>query len=351
MKQKEYISNPFSLDFGAKPTLYISRADEEEKILKSFMSDIPSSHLFLIIGARGMGKTALMTSVTGKIKDDSSWIHIDVDSESNILQSLYYHLNNIAATSLSKIDVTLKLPVLSINFKWNDNEGDIRYELDKLLQIFKKNGRKILITIDEVVNSTEMRAFAAYYQHCIREEFPVFVLMTGLFKNVRALQNNRSLTFLRRATKITLGPLSEIRIAREFEKVLNLPEESAVSLARLTEGYSYAFQILGHLIFDSPDKTFSDEIYKDFKNELFDNSYEKIWEELSEKEKEVLKVISEYKDGVAVSTVKQQLNMDSNNFSTYRDSLQKSGLIEMSSYGVVKICLPLLDEYVIHFTF
>ena len=349
MKQKEYTSNPFSLDFGAKPTLYISRAEEEEKILKSFMSDVPSSHIFLIIGARGMGKTALMTSVTGRIKEDSSWIHVDVDSESNILQSLYYRLNNIAAMSFSKIDVSLNLSVLSINFKWNDNEGDIRYELDKLLQLFKKNNRKILITIDEAVNSSDMRAFSSYYQHCIREEYPMFVLMTGLFKNVRALQNNRSLTFLRRAAKITLGPLSEVRIAREFEKVLNLSEERAVFLSKLTEGYSYAFQILGHLIFDSDEKVFTDDIYKDFKNELFDNSYEKIWEELSEKEKSVVKTISEHKDGVAVATIKQQLNMDSNNFSTYRDTLQKSGLIEMSSYGMVKFCLPLFDEYVKNF--
>ena len=58
----KYSNNPFSLDFGAKPTLYISRSAEEEKILKTFLSDVPSSHIFLIIGARGMGKTVLMTS-------------------------------------------------------------------------------------------------------------------------------------------------------------------------------------------------------------------------------------------------------------------------------------------------
>lgn len=342
----KYSNNPFSLDFGAKPTLYISRSAEEEKILKTFLSDVPSSHIFLIIGARGMGKTALMTSVTKTIKENSSWNHIDVDSESNILQSMYYQLNNIAATTFPKIDVSLKLSILSIDFKWQDFDGDIRFELDKLLSIFKKNGKKVLVTIDEAVNSSEMRNFAAYYQHCIREELPLFVLMTGLFKNVRALQNNRSLTFLRRATKITLGPLSEVRISRTFEKVLGVPELEAVRLSKITEGYSYAFQILGHLIYDSDEKMFSDEIYKDFKSELFDNSYEKIWEELSDKEREVLCVISEHKDGIAVAEVKRTLNMDSNNFSTYRDILQKSGLVEMSAYGMVKTCLPLFGEYV-----
>ena len=344
MKHEEYTSNPFSLSLWAKSALYIRRADEEESILKTFLSVIPSSHIYVIIGARGMGKTTLMTSVTTKIKEDKSWIHINIDSEEPILQTMNYLLNNIAAKSLSPKNPSVPLPTMPINS--DSNDGDIRYDLDDLLLIIKNNGKKLIITIDDISNSSSIRTFTEYYLHCINVDLPLYVLMTGTYKNYRALYNNRTLSFLKRAAKITLGPLSEIRIAREVEKILNLPEDDAIKLAKLTGGYTYAFQILGHLIFDSGEKVFFDEIYKDFKTELFDNAYEKIWRELSEKEREVLKMISMYKDGGAVSILKQQLNMDSNNFSTYRDILQKSGLIYMSSYGKAKTSLPLFGEYI-----
>ena len=84
-----------------------------------------------------------------------------------------------------------------------------------MLKELKEEKKRLLITIDEVSNSKQMREFTNYFQHCLREELPVFVIMTGLYKNVRALQNNRSQTFLRRIPKITLEPLNFSRIMQK----------------------------------------------------------------------------------------------------------------------------------------
>lgn len=55
-----------------------------------------------------------------------------------------------------------------------------------------------------------------------------------------------NLTFLYRAPKIDLAPLGLGSIARTYQKVLNVPMERGKQLAKLTLGYSFAFQALGY---------------------------------------------------------------------------------------------------------
>lgn len=343
----KYKDNPFSLDFGAKPELYIPRVEEENKIYRSFLSDNPSTHLYLLIGARGMGKTALMTAIADKIRNEDNWIHIDLDSEDNTMQDYLFQLEDKTKIKLPKVKFSVNLKAVSLDVNWEEKACSIRLEIDKLLNVLASNNQRLLITIDEAVNSTQMREFASYYQHCIREKYPVFVLMTGLFKNIRALQNSRSLTFLRRATKIEITPLSIGRVSLEFEKILNISHEEAIKLAKLTGGYSYAFQMLGHLMFDADAKKLDDDVFRDYKYTLYENSYEKIWEELSDNERKVVEIIASSDDeDISVSDIKKKLAMDNNNFSTYRDTLIKSGVVLNTSYGNLGLCLPLFKDFV-----
>lgn len=343
MKYKE---NPFSLDFGTKPELYISRDEEEKKILGTFMSESPSTHLYILIGARGMGKTALMTAVVEKIKSGEKWICLDLDSEKNLMEDLYNQLQDTIKHRFPKLKLSINLKLINLDLSWEEKSGSIRLELDKLLGELNKHGLRLLISIDEAVNSAEMREFASYYQHAIREKYPIFVLMTGLFKNIRALQNNRSLTFLRRAAKIEIKPLSIPGIARKFEEALKMTSEDAVSTAKLTAGYSYAFQMLGHLIFDAKMDKVDDNILREYKYNLYDASYEKIWEELSDNERRVVEIIAGTDESISAMQIKEKLAMDSNNFSTYRDTLIKSGLVINTAYGKIDLALPFFREYV-----
>ena len=56
--------------------------------------------------------------------------------------------------------------------------------------------------------------------------------MTGLYKNIRALQNNRSQTFLKRAPRIVLGALSKTRIAQKYQEVFSLNPTEADEMAK-----------------------------------------------------------------------------------------------------------------------
>lgn len=47
------MDNPFSLSFGKKPNLYISRFSQTEQIIESFVSETPTTQSYMITAALG----------------------------------------------------------------------------------------------------------------------------------------------------------------------------------------------------------------------------------------------------------------------------------------------------------
>ena len=342
------MTNPFRLDFGAKPKLYIPRKSEEETILETFLSEEPSTHLYMIIGARGMGKTVLMTSISQKIEEHNGWLHIDLSSD-NTMVDFISELEDKCKNKLPKLSVSIDAKVFEIGLSGQEAQySTIKVELNKMLEKIKKNGTKVLITIDEAINSKAMREFAVYYQQCLRKDYPVYVIMTGLYKNIRALENNKSLTFLRRAERLNLEPLDSYIIASEYKDVLGMKFDDAVKASDLIEGYSYAFQMLGYLLYKNKKIKLDEDIISELKYALNEKSYEKIWEELSVNEQKICIEIGKANGDALASKIKAGLDMDDNNFSTYRMTLVKSGLISSNTArGKLSFVLPFFKDFVI----
>lgn len=82
------MNNPFTLSFGKKPLQYISRISQTNQILETFRSAVPSNQIFMITGVRGSGKTVMLTSIANELKQDDSWIVIELNPTRDLLQSL-----------------------------------------------------------------------------------------------------------------------------------------------------------------------------------------------------------------------------------------------------------------------
>ena len=80
--------------------------------------------------------------------------------------------------------------------------------LELMLENIKKHNKRLLISVDEVTNCEFVKVFVSSFQIFLRQDYPIFLLMTGLFENIYDLQNDKALTFLYRAPKIMLEPLS-----------------------------------------------------------------------------------------------------------------------------------------------
>ena len=340
------MKNPYTLLFGREPEQYIDRPAEAEEIIENFNYDNPSEQIYMITGVRGSGKTVFMTEISNRLKKNSDWIIVELSSESNLLEDFASHLasENSRAEIFKKAKINLSFWGFGLEVSHTAPITNIQTAITKMLETLKKHNKKILITIDEVINTKSMKEFASAFQIFMRQELPVCLLMTGLFENINELQNEKNLTFLYRAPKIYLNPLNQKEIADNYESTLKISKPDADEMAVLTKGYSFAFQVLGHFAWES-NGDFR-KITTKFKRYVAEYSYDKIWVELSNKDKDVLFGIAHTSSG-KISDIRNYLNITTNEFNPYSKRLIKKGLINGEQYGYVNFILPVFDEYVI----
>lgn len=338
------MNNIFTATFGQLPSSYINRERISEKICNDFCLDFPMSHIYIISGVRGSGKTVLLTNVSKTIGKINDWIVVDVNPNREILEQVasgIYENSHIKHLFVSKT-FSFSFHGFGFSIEGDTPVSNVKTILEKMLSVLKKQNKKILITIDEASNNLHMRSFAHDFQSLLRNDYPVYALLTGLYENVNSLQNNKNLTFLYRAPKIELGPLDKNLIQKEYKRIFaNVSEEVIVSLSELTKVYAFAYQVVGHLFSKYRDIS---KIYEELDRYLSIYVYDKIWSDLPENEKTYLKCFK--KDIMTTNEIVARTPYDEKSCSVYRDRLIKRGLIISVEYGKVALSLPRLDIFI-----
>ena len=339
-------NNPYSLVFGKEPREVIPRIAQTEELIQWFSGDPPSQQICMITGVRGSGKTVQMTIASSFFAAQKDWIVVELNADGNLLEGLVAKL--ASRNSLARIfhSSKINLSFFGVGLEVQDSVPitDAETALSQMLASLKKRKKKLLITIDEVTNTPQMRTFASAFQILVRQDLPVYLIMTGLFENIYELQNHKSLTFLYRAPKIQLTPLNIGAMTESYQSVLGISYERALSMAKKTRGYSFAFQVLGYLAWNlKNDEARLEAAYKQYLEEY---SYEKIWSELSETDKKAAKAIAASPDG-KVQGIRENLGMEANQFSPYRDRLIRKGIVSGAGRGFLRFTLPLFENFVL----
>ena len=344
-KSMGYKDNPFTIGYGDIPEKYIERTMQENQIMDTFLSEKPSTKTYILTGIRGSGKTVTMAKVASVIEKLSGWTVIRLTTETDMLLDLEAELakNPLIHELYEKPEFKLVLPVFEAS-RHNDAPTGVHIaNIRSILKVMQKLQKRLLIVIDEAVNTSTMREFIQAYQTYVSERLPVFLLMTGLFENVDALQNEKNMTFLTRAPRIALQPLKIRNIADIYKEVFDINIAEATRMAEYTKGYPYAFQLLGYVKWLYPRE--SDEVILNRYDEMLeDYSYTKIWSDLSELDRKVFWAISQSSGG-KVEEIREMIGMDSNKFTVYRNRLLKKGLVSSPSYGVLKLTIPRFDVF------
>ncbi len=342
MKGYKYMkkNNPFTLTFGKQPNEYINRYENTDMILSTFEAENPISQAYLIEGIRGSGKTVLMTSITNELRKNKDWIVIDLNSTQNLINDCAMRLIDSCKKIPDFLNQGFNISIagFGIGVNGNDTPQDSVSIIDNILSSLKKHNKKVVITIDEVMHDENMRHFASQFQIFVRKDYPVFLLMTGLYENIYAIQNDPALTFLLRTPKISLEPLSLHQITKQYSDIFQIDVDSAKNLAKITKGYAFAFQALGLLYYEHRDEMELSDILLKLDDMLDDFVYKKIWSSLSKQDKDVVLAIK--KDETKVSEICKKTGMTSSIFSRYRDRLIKRGIIMSSGHGYVSLLLP-----------
>ncbi|MCI8425432.1 MAG: ATP-binding protein [Adlercreutzia sp.] len=338
-------TNPFSLTFGKPPKRMVQRLLQHDEIADELRAEEPSQQVFMVTGVRGVGKTVFMADLCNELADDKTWTVVFLNSSTDMLSGMLSQLASKGelATIFKSANINLSFFGFSVDLGRGTQIVDTEVALQKMLANMQKHGKRVLVAIDEATSTPAMREFASAFQIFLMQGLPVHLIMTGLYENINELQNEENLTFLYRAPKINLEPLSIGAMAKSYQSVFEIDEEEALGMARSTKGYSFAYQVVGYCRW----KYGSGSSYlEQSKLYLEDYAYTKIWAELSGKDRKVLHGIATAESG-KVKDVREKLGMGSNELSPYRDRLIKRGLIDGSNFGHLDFTLPFFDQFII----
>ena len=339
------MKNPFSLTFGKEPLSLISRNLQNEEIIASFRSENPDFQVCMLTGVRGSGKTVALTSIANELKRDEQWLVIDLNPERDLLNALAAELSSNAGIReyLKTAHVNISAFGIGLGFGGKQEINDITVLLHAMLERLTREHKKVLVTIDEVTANQNIKEFVSQFQIFLRKNFNVFLLMTGLYENIYDLQNEKSLTFLYRAPKIELKPLSLPLIMHKYQEIFSLDDEQALGMAKVTNGYPFAYQVLGYLCFKQH-KAYT-EVLPELDSYLEGYVYEKIWKEMSATDKLIANAMAE-SDSSKVAAIREIINIDSNKFNVYRKRLLKKGIVKVTEYGHLEFVLPRFKEFI-----
>ena len=301
----------------------------------------------MIIGVRGAGKTVTMTAVASELRAMDDWVVVELNPTRDLLQSLAAKLYSLPEMHTHFVQAKLDFSLLGLGVSLENAAPitDIENAIELMLEELQRREKRLLITIDEVINSEYIKIFVSAFQIFIRREFPLFLLVTGLYENVYNLQNDKSLTFLYRAPKMILEPLNYTAVRKRYMDIFELDMEAAGIMAGLTKGYPFAFQVLGYLYWENRETKTIKEILPEYDQYLEEYVYNKIWAETSAKDQAVLAAMSQ-SDETKVKIIREKINMTSAQFSPYRDRLKNKGIIDTRTYGEVSFALPRFAEFI-----
>ena len=232
-----------------------------------------------------------------------------------------------------------------------------QFKLTQLARALTVQGRGVLILVDELqANSDEVRQLVSVYQELIGERLDVALVMAGLPGAVSATLNDRVLTFLNRARRVTLQPLSFGDVDSFFEGAfrdlgLRVASDVRVRAAKGTCGSPYLLQLVGHNVVvraaggGEVDEVVLDDALAaariDFENDVCRTTLFA----LSEKDIAFLRAMSVDKDASKVSQVANRMGVTADYAQKYRRRLLDAGIIEQATRGEVVFAIPLLADY------
>ena len=362
--------NPFTRDFGTVTESYIMRTKQQDDISRSFIDEITDDKAYFIVGQRGFGKSSLLRAVKNEISKIDDWYVIELRSNNdNLIHELAASLYAIPTLKARFIEMDLDFSLLGIglNIKKDASAVIVSDEIavKKMLDVTKTMNKKILVAIDEVTNTPALRDFYALFNVCKGENYPIYLLLDGLYKNTNEIKNDKALTFLKRVQKLELGPLDRVEMFNAYKKLLHLENGNdnvyAERMAKISCGYPYAYQLIGYytwLWLKDDDNLFEDfeayeeRLYIELDRNLNNYVYSTLWEEISPVEKNILSIMATY-ELTKVQDIRNKYNeiftdmaeMTSSNFSKYRDKLIKFNLLKSSANTILEFVLPRFANY------
>lgn len=358
----------FSPSFGNRPSYLVGR----EQVISTFLSGLKQepgnrNRATLMLGQRGSGKTVLLWELADRARKLGFVVATPTVASEDMLERIVEKIQEAGEQYVSKH----RLPKLTggslsafgfsagLEFTRDVQETkSFQFKLTQLARMLTEQGHGILILVDELqANSSEIRQLVTAYQELVGERLNVALVMAGLPGAVSATLNDRVLTFLNRARKMTLAPLALGDVDGYYQRAfteleLDIPSDLRQEAARATEGSPYMMQLVGYNIVNRcrPGGTATPEQIDgaieasklDFENDVCETTLAA----LSDQDIAFLAAMADDEGGTSrISDIAERMSVTPDYAQKYRRRLIDAGVIEVARRGYVKFAVPYMADY------
>jgi hypothetical protein len=355
--------NPFTPNFGQVPYVLAGRDSLLSEITSAYNAGYNDPALTsLLIGPRGSGKTALMSLLADEASQ-MGWVCVNAACVSGLLAEIYQgtlrsaknFINTEASTHLKSIGLGDLL-----SFEWEHSEKDAptwRIKMENILDDLTSQGIGVLMTIDEIDPALpELVRLISTYQLFIRENYKVALLMAGLPSQVSMLLNEKSITFLRRASQYHLKKIPQVEVELAIEKTITeggktISPEALSMTTQASEGFPFMLQLVGFRTWQaSGENTLIDDISAEkgierARQDLTTRVLDATFRDLSEGDISFLTAMMEDSETSRIADIVKRLGKSDSYVSQYRLRLLEQGVIDTPARGRVEFAMPFFKEY------
>lgn len=347
--------NPFTPVFGKVPPYMAGRDQIVAEMLEAFEGGPGDPNLSSIfVGARGTGKTSLLSYFSAEARG-RGWVSADVTASPGMLDDI---LLRLADASSHLVDTPSTRRLTGVELAGHVGlSPNWRSRMNVLLDQLAKTDTGVLITVDEVdPNLDEMVQLVTTYQHFVREDRKVALLMAGLPHRVSGLLSGKSTSFLRRACRHNLGSIPgyevEDALRITFDRGGKEIDDAALRVAsEAIGGFPYMFQLVGYRSWNAAG-TRHRVGEKDVQSgvrlaraELKDRVFDVTYLELSRGDRDFLQAMLPDGGSTAQADLPARLGKSSSHVSNYKRRLLEQGVIEEPRRGVLTFALPGFRAY------
>jgi hypothetical protein len=355
----------FKPTFGNKPDQLIGR-DAVIAGISDALNFPPGSRArcTLLLGQRGMGKTALLLEAEDKAKE-AGFVVAKTSVHSGMLEEIIelIQLNGTQYVGKEKKHLSgISGGALGFSFGLTfqpemQNSFGFRVKLSMLCDALAQVNKGVLLLIDEVrPASDDIRTLAATYQNLVGEGKNIAIIMAGLPAAISATINDSVLTFLNRSQKFTLSILPEADVrayyATTFKRLgIRANSDVLTKAASATQGFPYLLQLIGFYIQqycsagNELDEQTCNMAIESAMQIMDEDIFESVLNPLSDKDMDFLIGMSQIGVPCEISSVQSLLGVSSGYVQTYKKRLVDAGIIQSPKRGMLDFAVPYLNEY------
>ena len=356
----------FRPSFGNRPDRIVGRDD----VLRTYSEGLASypgsrDRSVLITGQRGMGKTALLLEMAD-VATGAGFVPARVTCGPTMLDDAIDMIQRKGAPFVKDRKAPIKgfnAGALGFSFGLTfteeaRNSYGFRAKLEMICDRLAEAGKGVALLVDEVQPASEpIRQFATTYQELVGDEKDIAIVMAGLPAVISEVLEEDTLTFLNRARKIDLGPISTPAVrayyAAAFKRAgREIDDPTLDKAAEAVEGFPYLLQLLGfYLVEYTPEGgRISGPVLERARDaaiaDLDANVFKAMLRPLSRADVDFLRAMSlDSGKPTRVGDLEERLGVSQGHVQSYRKRLIDAGVVTSPHRGELAFVIPQLAAY------